>query len=30
MGYTVFAWIGSLAGSLTLGYVIYSAVQFVL
>ena len=30
MGYMVFAWIGSLAGSLTLGYVIYSAVQFVI
>jgi PiT family inorganic phosphate transporter len=30
MGYTVFAWIGSLVGSLTLGYAIYSAVQFVL
>jgi len=30
MGYTVFAWIGSLVGSLALGYGIYSAVQFVL
>jgi PiT family inorganic phosphate transporter len=30
MGYTVFAWIGSLVGSLTLGYAIYSAVQFVI
>ena len=30
MGYTVFAWIGSLAGSLALGYGIYSAVQFVI
>jgi PiT family inorganic phosphate transporter len=28
MGYTVFAWIGSLVGSLALGYGIYSAVQF--
>jgi PiT family inorganic phosphate transporter len=30
MGYTVFAWIGSLVGSLALGYGIYSAVQFVI
>ena len=30
MGYTVFAWIGSLVGSLALGYGVYSAVQFVL
>ena len=30
MGYTVLAWIGSLVGSLALGYGIYSAVQFVL
>jgi len=30
MGYTVFAWIGSLVGSLALGYGVYSAVQFVI
>ncbi|WP_144799716.1 inorganic phosphate transporter [Halorubrum depositum] len=30
MGYTVLAWIGSLVGSLALGYGIYSAVRFVL
>jgi len=30
MGYTVFAWIASLVGSLALGFGVYSAVQFVL
>ncbi|MFD1570504.1 inorganic phosphate transporter [Halorubrum laminariae] len=29
MGYTVFAWIASLVGSLALGFGVYSAVQFV-
>ncbi|WP_435095524.1 anion permease [Halorubrum sp. N11] len=30
MGYTVFAWIASLVGSLALGFSVYTAVQFVL
>ncbi|MGQ3328784.1 MULTISPECIES: inorganic phosphate transporter [Halorubrum] len=30
MGYTVFAWIASLVGSLTLGFSVYTAVQFVI
>ena len=30
MGYTVLAWVGSLVGSLGLGFTIYTAVQFVL
>ncbi|WP_256403004.1 inorganic phosphate transporter [Halorubrum salinum] len=30
MGYTVFAWVASLVGSLALGFGVYSAVQFVL
>ena len=30
MGYTVFAWIASLVGSLALGFGVYTAVQFVL
>ena len=30
MGYTVFAWIASLVGALTLGFSVYTAVQFVL
>ncbi|EMA62398.1 inorganic phosphate transporter [Halorubrum kocurii] len=30
MGYTVFAWIASLVGSLVLGFGVYTAVQFVL
>jgi PiT family inorganic phosphate transporter len=30
MGYTVFAWIGSLVGALGLGFGIYTAVQFVI
>ena len=29
MGYTVLAWIGSLVGAFTLGFVVYSAVDFV-